>query len=181
MNREDTSDWEPDSAAVKHLETSVRESAKAAAEQYVEALTRDPRQIQEWLGEKDLTYGGLIGIAVIMVQPFLGDATLDRPGMICVVAFALAIPLLAALVLLNRQESFRRRFARSALVSIGQGLGQLAAFVGIVAGFWHIHWIAGVVTSASAVFAMGVHSAGFMSVELEAGAVAGAGDDHSEA
>jgi len=180
MDREDTSDRERDRAAVDHLGVSAAESAKATAERYVEDLTRDPRQIQEWLGEKDLTYGGLIGIGVIMVQPFLGNATLDRPGMICVVAFALAIPLLAALVLLNRQESFRRRFARSPLVATGQGLGQLAAFVGIVAGFWHIHWIAGVVTLASAVFAMGVHSAGFMSVETEAGALAEAGDDHSE-
>jgi len=180
MDREDTSDRGPDRAAVEHLEESVRDAAKATAEQYVGALTRDPRQIQEWLGEKDLTYGGLIGIGVIMVQPFLGNATLDLPGMICVVAFALAIPLLAALVLLNRQESFRRRFARSPLVSVGQALGQFAAFVGIVAGFWHIHWIAGVVTLASAVLAMGVHSAGFMSVETGAGALAKAGDGDSE-
>jgi len=180
MGGEDKSDQEPDRAAVEQVEQAGRQSAKAAAEQYVGALTRDPRQIQEWLREKDLTYGGLIGIGVIMVQPFLGNATLDLPGMICVVAFALAIPLLAALVLLNRQESFRSRFARSPLVSMGQGLGQLAAFVGIVAGFWHIHWIAGVVTLVSAVLAMGVHSAGFMSVEPEAGALTGVGDDRRE-
>jgi hypothetical protein len=147
------------------------------AYEYVEAVTHDPRQIQEWLGEKDLTYGGLIGIGVIMVQPFLIAPSLDLSAMICVVALALAIPLLAALVLLNRQEAFRRRFARSRLVSVGQAIGQLSAFVGVAAGFWHIHWVAGVVTLASALLGMGVHSAGYMSVEPDVGLLAGGGRD----
>ena len=180
MGRIDASDRAAERAAVEDLGAAAKESAKEVAEQYVEAVTRDPRQIQEWLGEKDLTYGGLIGIGVIMVQPFLSSAPLDVAGMVCVVAFALAIPLLAALVLLNRLESFRRRFARSALVSVGQGLGQLAAFVGIAAGFWHINWIAGAVFLVSAVFAMGVHSAGFMSVESGMGPLAGPGDGRAD-
>jgi hypothetical protein len=150
------------------------------ADEYIEAVTHDPRQVQEWLGEKALTYGGLIGIGVIMVQPFLVAESLDLSAMICVVAFALAIPLLAALILLNREESFRRRFAQSRLVSFGQGLAQLSAFVGIVAGFWHIHWIAGVVMLASAFLGMGIHSAGFMSVEPSTGSVAAARDGHDD-
>jgi hypothetical protein len=144
-------------------------------------MTQDPRRIQEWLGEKSLTYGGLIGVGVIMVQPFLIAESLDLSAMICVVAFALAIPLLAALVLLNREEAFRRRFAHSRLVTAGQALAQLSAFVGVVAGFWHIHWVAGVVMSVSAVLAMGVHSAGFMNVELEGGPLPGSEHDHDDA
>jgi hypothetical protein len=178
MDQGATSDREPDRAVVEGVGTSARESAKETARQYVDAMTKDPRQIREWLGEKDLTYGGLIGIGVVMVQPFLGTAPRDLPGIICVVAFALAIPLLAALVLLNRQEAFRSRFARSALVTVGQALGQFSAVVGIIAGFWHIYWLAGAVMLASVFLAMGVHSAGFMSVESELEPLAGAGDTH---
>jgi hypothetical protein len=41
---------------------------------------------------------------VVLVQPFLTAPSLDRSATICVVAFSVAIPLLAALVLVNRQE-----------------------------------------------------------------------------
>ena len=44
-------------------------------------------------------------------------------------------------------------------------VAQLAAFVGIAAGFWHITWIAGVAFLAAAVVAVGVHSAGFSRLE----------------
>ena len=36
-----------------------------------------------------------------------------------------------------------------------------AAFIGIVAGFWHITWIAGLTFLAAALVAVGIHSAGF--------------------
>jgi hypothetical protein len=55
-----------------------------------------------------------------MVQPFLTAASLDLSAKICVVAFSVAIPLLAVLVLVNRQEAFRRRLTRSVLLAIGQ-------------------------------------------------------------
>jgi hypothetical protein len=54
-------------------------------------------------GERpDLINGGLILIGVYMVQPFPTAASLDLPARICVVAFSVSIPLLGALVLVNR-------------------------------------------------------------------------------
>jgi hypothetical protein len=76
----------------------------------------DPGQAQEWLRESDLINGGLIIIGVYMVQPFLTAASLDLQARICVVAFSVAIPLLAALVLVNRRELSRHRATRSRLV-----------------------------------------------------------------
>ena len=67
----------------------------------------DPKLVQEWLRQNNLAYGGLIAIGVALVQPFLTAATLDRSARICVVAFSVAIPLLAGLLVLNRQEVFR--------------------------------------------------------------------------
>ena len=63
-----------------------------------------PEQVQEWLPQLSLIYGGLIVIGVYMAQPFLTAASLDLSAK-SVVAFSVAIPLLAALVMLNRQEA----------------------------------------------------------------------------
>jgi len=104
----------------------------------------DPGQEQEWLRESDLINGGLILIGVYLVQPFLTAASLDLSARICVVAFSVAIPLLAALVLVNRRELSRHRATRSRLVVWTRVVAQNLAFAGVVAGFWHIWWIAGV-------------------------------------
>ena len=44
-------------------------------------------------------------------------------------------------------------------------IAQLAVFVGIVAVFWHITWVAGVTFLVVGVVAVRVHSAGFWRVE----------------
>lgn len=81
----------------------------------------------------------------------------------------MAIPLLAALVLVNRQEVFRGRRTASVTVTVAQSIAQQAAFVGIVAGFWHIMWMPGVTVLVAGVVAVGVHSAGFWRVEAPSG------------
>jgi hypothetical protein len=93
----------------------------------------------------------LIAIGIVLVQPFVAGASLDTSGMI----WAIAIPLLAALVLVNRHETFRRRRTSSRTVAVARATAQASAFVGLVAGFWHIHWIAGVGVLVSALVAMG--------------------------
>jgi hypothetical protein len=119
----------------------------------------------EALRQNGVIYGGLIGVAVLMIQPFIAATAIDVSARICVIAFAVAIPLLAALVMVNRQEAFRGRRTPSVIVMITQSLAELAAFVGIVAGFWHINWVAGVCFLATGVVAVGVHSAGWYRLE----------------
>ncbi|MEV0238009.1 hypothetical protein [Nonomuraea sp. NPDC050786] len=48
---------------------------------------------EETLRQNNLMYGGLIGVGVVLVQPFLtpGGASLDLSAKICVIAFSLAI------------------------------------------------------------------------------------------
>ena len=50
--------------------------------------------------------------------------------------------------------------------SSSQATAQLAAFVGIVAGFWHITWVAGVGMLVAGLVAVLVHSAGYVRLEL---------------
>jgi transposase len=106
-----------------------------------------------------------LAIGVVIVQGFLEASSLDASATVSTIAFAVAIPLLAALVLVNRQEAFRGRRTTSVLVTLTRAVAQLAAFVGIVAGFWHITWVAGVTFLVAGLAAVGVHSAGFWRVE----------------
>jgi hypothetical protein len=129
-------------------------------------VTQDHELQQEWIRQDNLAYGGLIAIGIVLVQPFVAGASMDISGMVCAVAFAIAIPLLAALVLVNRQETFRRRRTSSRIVAVARATAQGSAFVGVVAGFWHIHWIAGVGVLVSALVAVGVQSAGVTRLEL---------------
>lgn len=124
-------------------------------------------QEQEWLRQLSLIYSGLILIGVYMVQPFLTAASLDLSAMICVVAFSVAIPLLATLAILNRQEAFRRRATASVLATMARVAAQNLAFIGVVAGFWHIHWIAGVGMLTGGLVGVAVYSAGYTRLERE--------------
>jgi O-antigen/teichoic acid export membrane protein len=130
-------------------------------------VNQDSELEQEWLRQNNIVYGALIAIGVFMVQPFLTTTSLDLTATICIVAFSVAIPLLGVLMLINRQEAFRRRRSRSSLVAMAQVLGQVSAFVGVVAGFWHILWIAGVVVLASGLIGVLVHSAGYWRLERD--------------
>jgi hypothetical protein len=142
----------------------VTEEARRQAAQIVQA----PGQQREWIRQNNVIYGGLIAIGLVLVQPFLTATSLDWSAKICVIAFSVAIPLLAALVLVNRQESFRRRVTDSLVVRVTRSIAQLLAFVGVVAGFWHIMWLAGVGILVSGFAAMMVHSAGFYRLERAA-------------
>jgi hypothetical protein len=144
------------------------ERATAEAERIEAAgdrIAADASTGEEALRQLGVIYGGLIGVAVVMVQPFLVAPSLDASARVSIIAFAVAIPLLAALVLVNRQEVYRGRRTPSVIATVAQSVAQTAAFVGIVAGFWHIMWVAGVTLLVAGVVAMGVHSAGFWRVE----------------
>jgi hypothetical protein len=149
----------------RQLEDEARRQAA-----WIQQAAQEPEQQREWIRQHNVIYGGLIAVGLVLVQPFLTATALDRSARICVIAFSAAIPLLAALVLVNRQETFRRRVTDSLLVRVTRPIAQLLAFVGVVAGFWHIMWPAGVGILVSGFAAMMVHSAGYLRLERAAGA-----------
>jgi hypothetical protein len=153
--------------AAEEARRRAREAeARAGAEvERIAAGVQTGKTKDEELRQTGVVYGGLIAIAVVMVQGFLETSSLDAAARISTIAFAVAIPLLAALVLVNRQETFRGRHTTSVLVMLARVTAQLAAFVGLVAGFWDITWVAGVTFLVAGLVAVGVHSAGFWRVE----------------
>ncbi len=99
----------------------VKEDARRQAA-WMRQAAEEPEQQWEWIRQHNVIYGGLIAIGLILVQQFLTVTTLDWSARICVVAFSVAIPLLAALVLVNRQETFRRRVTDSLLVRVSRSV-----------------------------------------------------------
>ena len=92
----------------EELARTEEERARTEAERLgAEALTGP--MTQEMLGQLGLIYGGLILIGLYMVLPFLTAPSLDASAKVSILAFSVAIPLLAALVMVNRQEAFRGR------------------------------------------------------------------------
>jgi len=88
------------------------------------------------------------------------SAELDQPGV------GEDVPMNALLVL-NRQEEFRRRASKSPLVGLAKAVAQGSAFVGITAAFWHMSMIAGIVFLAVGFVAVGVHPSGYVRLEYD--------------
>ncbi|MGW1347451.1 hypothetical protein ACWCOV_40810 [Kribbella sp. NPDC002412] len=152
-------DFVAEGRALEAEAARVREEARAAAE--------EPAAQREWIRQSNLIYGGLGAAGLVVVQPFLTVESLDPSAMVCVVAFAVSLPLLAALLMLNWQEEFRRRVSKSGLVEVAKSLAQGSAFVGVAAAFWHISIVAGIVFLAMGIVALGVHSSGYTQLEYD--------------
>jgi hypothetical protein len=135
--------------------------------QEAEEAAADPAAQVEWIRQSNLIYGGLAGAGLVVVQPFLTAPSLDPPAMVCVIAFAVSIPLLAALLVLNRQEEFRHRATKSPVVEVAKAVAQGSAFVGLTAAFWHMSIVAGIVFLAVGIVAVGVHSSGYVRLEYD--------------
>lgn len=155
----------------ERMAREAEEQARAEAERVkaeAERVTTEANTgegLREGVRQLGLIYGGLIGVAVLMVQPFLAAPSLDASASVSIIAFSVAIPLLAGLVMVNWQEAFRGRRSTSVSVIVAQGIGEAAAITGVAAGFWHVTWVAGVTFLVAGLVAMGVHSAGWWRVE----------------
>jgi len=91
----------------------------------------------------------LIVLGVYILQAFISTNVTDTAGRVSIVAWAIAIPLLAFLALLNRtQEAFRYASIPPYLVG-ARGLALGAAVMGFEAAVWHLWMPASVVLIAS--------------------------------
>jgi hypothetical protein len=128
-------------------------------------MLQDPALQQEWIRQDSLVYAGLIAGCVAFMQPFLTATTLDLPATIAVVSFAVAIPLLAALLMVNQHAAFRHRRVDLRVLTITKVAGQVLAVLGVAAAFWHVLWIAGLAIVLSALVATVIHATAFIRLE----------------
>lgn len=127
---------------------------------YTDLATPDERQ--SWVKQNKLMYGGLIAIGVVILQGFL-TAELDIPGKISVVAFAIALPLLAVLIMIAELPGSDKPTKRDEFI---KGVALLSSITGVVAAFWHIAWFAGTAILVAGALGLGTYSSKFTNTTL---------------
>lgn len=133
------------------------------------AVKANWKQIEGWLQQNNMIYVGLIGIGIVLVQPFLTEDSHDASALICIGAFALAMPLLAFLMMINQMQSAHRYAASTRYVSAIQGIALLSGCTGVVAAFWHMSWVAGVIILVSGAAGLSAYSAYYARLERDLG------------
>ena len=119
-------------------------------------------EFKEWIKEIHGIYAGLIAIGIVMIQPFMYQGEyVGVAASVCVISFAISIPVLAALLLLNFAEEFRRHLSYSKAVGAVRLLGQVSGGTGVIAGFWHINPIAGMASAFACLLGLVVYSAAY--------------------
>ena len=93
---------------------------------------------------KMLSSSALIAISLIILQSLISLKSPDTSQFIAIIAFAIAIPLLAGAVGIYQCELDYQRTIRlwTAITSLCLFIGEVAAITGIAAILWHLSWIA---------------------------------------
>ncbi|MFC6085983.1 hypothetical protein [Sphaerisporangium aureirubrum] len=130
-------------------------------------MKEDWKQSEGWLQQDNLIYLGLIGLGIVLVQPFLTVESLDTSAMVCVLAFSISIPLMAFLIMINQLQTQHRHTTYSNYLALTKTVAVLSACAGVVAAFWHITWLAGVVVSVAATLGLGIYSAHYIRIERD--------------
>lgn len=92
---------------------------------------------------------GLIVLGVYILQAFISNSVTDVAARVSVAAWAVAIPLLAFLVLLNQLQESYRYASYPLYMVLARGLALGAAMIGFGAAVWHVWMPASIVLIAS--------------------------------
>ena len=114
---------------------------------------------EEWAQQTGTIFAGLIGIGVIIVQALIAINASDPPAVIAMLAFAIALPLLGTLVMLNVVQAKYKYASYPLYLNFAYVVGQSSAFVGVVAAFWHVSWVAGVLILISGIISLAIYFA----------------------
>jgi hypothetical protein len=105
----------------------------------------------EWIRADTTVNAAFIVVGVYLVQTFLATGVTDLAARISIVAWAVAIPLLAALAMLNVVREWYRYTSYPFYWGIAWSVGHGAALIGLGAAFWHIWSPAAIVLIVSGV------------------------------
>ncbi len=117
-------------------------------------------ELQEgYLRQSNTILAGLIGISVVIVQALIANKTTDPPTVIALIAFALALPMMGTLVMINVILSRNRYASFPGYLTFAYVLGEGSAALGVVAAFWHVTWVAGLLVIVSSLVGMTIYFA----------------------
>ncbi len=117
-------------------------------------------ELQEgWIRESNAILAGLIGISVVILQALIAIKATDPPAVIALLAFAIALPMMGMLVMLNVLLARYRYASIPGYLTFAYTVGEGSAAVGVVAAFWHVSWIAGLLILVSSLAGLGIYFA----------------------
>ncbi len=114
---------------------------------------------EETIRQSNAILAGLIGISVVIVQALIAIKATDPPAVIALLAFAIALPMMGMLVMLNVVLAKFRYASFPGYVTFAYFMGEGGATVGVVAAFWHVSWVAGVLIVVSGLVGLGIYFA----------------------
>lgn len=114
---------------------------------------------EEYLRETRAILAGLIGISVVIVQALIAINATDPAAVIALVAFAIALPMMGALVMLILVLGRYHYASYPPYFTFAYVMGEGGAVVGVVAAFWHVSWVAGALIVVSGLVGMGIYFA----------------------
>ncbi len=114
---------------------------------------------EEYIRQSNSILAGLIGISVVIVQALIAIKATDPPAVIAILAFAIALPMMGALVMINTVLARHRYASFPGYLTLAYFVGEGSAAVGVVAAFWHLSWIGGVLIVASCLAGLAVYFA----------------------
>ncbi len=114
---------------------------------------------EEWIRQTAAILAGLIGISVVIVQALIAINATDPPAVIALLAFAIALPMLGTLVILLAAQAKYRYASFPGYLTFAYLMGEGGAAVGVVAAFWHVSWVAGVLIMVSGLVGLGIYFA----------------------
>ncbi len=112
---------------------------------------------EEWIRQSSAILAGLIGISVVIVQALIANKASDPPAVISILAFAIALPMMGALVMINVALARHRYASFPGYLTFAYLLGECSAAVGVVAAFWHVSWVAGLLIMVSSLIGLGTY------------------------
>ena|SRR5205823_3825880 len=101
----------------------------------------DPHNVRT----NNLVCGGLLAIGLIIFQDFIQLGVSSRYAFIAVISFAVALPCLVGALLSNNHEAKYPYMHHAKFFNSIYAIGVLSSFCGVLATFWYLAWIAGVV------------------------------------
>ena len=114
---------------------------------------------EEMIRESNGILAGLIGISVVIMQALIAINATDPAAVIALLAFAIALPMMGMLVMLNVLLVRYRYASFPVYITVAYVMGEGSAVVGVVAAFWHVSWVAGVLIVVSGLVGLGIYFA----------------------
>ena len=114
---------------------------------------------EDMIRESSAILAGLSGISVVIMQALLAINATDPAAEIALLAFAIALPMMGMLVMLNVILRRYRYASFPAYFTFAYVMGEGSAVVGVIAAFWHVSWAAGVLIVVSGLVGLGIYFA----------------------